>query len=104
MGKHAAAVVYQVLLFSGGAHMKGSLYTVCTLVAVHIHISPTINARNIELRSGYILKIKIHFSCEIEYFVETHLCKLCVILESRVSRVFCPHEGYRSATPLATRV
>ena len=28
----------------------------------------------------YIIKIKIHSSCEIEYFVETHLCKLCVIL------------------------
>ena len=24
----------------------------------------------------YIIKIKIHSSCEIEYFVETHLCKL----------------------------
>ena len=26
------------------------------------------------------IKIKIHASCEIEYFVETHLCKLCVIM------------------------
>ena len=26
-----------------------------------------------------IIKIKIHSSCEIEYFVETHLCNLCVI-------------------------
>ena len=26
----------------------------------------------------------IHSSCEIEDFVETHLCKLCVILRSRV--------------------
>ena len=25
----------------------------------------------------YIVKIKIHSSCEIEYFVETHLCELC---------------------------
>ena len=25
----------------------------------------------------YIIKIKIHSSCEIEYSVETHLCKLC---------------------------
>ena len=25
-------------------------------------------------------KIIIHSSCEIEDFVETHLCKLCVIL------------------------
>ena len=32
-----------------------------------------------------IIKIKIHASCcEIEHFVETHLCKLCVILRSRV--------------------
>ena len=36
-----------------------------------------------------IIKIKIHSSCEIEYFVETRLCKLCVILRSRVLRVAC---------------
>ena len=29
-------------------------------------------------------KMKIRSSCEIEYFVETHLCKLCVTLQSRV--------------------
>ena len=39
----------------------------------------------------YIIKMKIRSSCEIEYFVETHLCKLCVILRSRVLRVVCPH-------------
>ena len=39
----------------------------------------------------YIMKIKIHCSCEIEYFVGTHLRKLCVILRSRVLRVVCPH-------------
>ena len=33
---------------------------------------------NTEKYTKYILKkIKIHSSCEIEYFVETHLCKLC---------------------------
>ena len=26
----------------------------------------------------HFIKIEIHSSCEIEYFVETHLCKLCV--------------------------
>ena len=35
-----------------------------------------------------IIKIKIHSSCDIEDFledfVETHLCKLCAILRSRV--------------------
>ena len=31
--------------------------------------------------------MKIQSSCEIEYFVKTHLCKLCVILRSRVLRV-----------------
>ena len=36
-----------------------------------------------------IIIIKIHSSCEIEDFVETHLCKLCVILRSRVLRVVC---------------
>ena len=36
-------------------------------------------------------KIQIQSSCEIEYFVETHVCKLCVIFQSRVLRVVCPH-------------
>ena len=40
---------------------------------------------------GDIIKIKIHSSCAIEDFVETHLCKLCVILRSRALRVVCPH-------------
>ena len=48
----------------------------------------------------YIFYYEIHSSCEIEDFVETHLCKLCVILRSRVLRVVCPHQGYRSAIPL----
>ena len=38
-----------------------------------------------------IIKIKIHSSCKIEHFVETHLCKLCVILRLRALRVVCPH-------------
>ena len=50
----------------------------------------------------YIIKIKIHSSCEIEGFVETHLRKLCLILRSRVLRVVCPHQGQRSATPVGT--
>ena len=37
------------------------------------------------------IKIQIHSSCEIENFVESHLCKLCVILRSRVLRVVCTH-------------
>ena len=32
----------------------------------------------------YIVKTKIHSTCEIEDFVQTHICKLCVILRSRV--------------------
>ena len=35
----------------------------------------------------FLQKMKIHSSCEIEDIVETHLCKLCVILRSRVLRV-----------------
>ena len=37
------------------------------------------------------INIKIHSSCEIEFFVESRLCKLCVILRSRVLRVVWPH-------------
>ena len=36
------------------------------------------------------VKIKIPSSCEIEYFVETHLCKLCVILRLREQLGVCP--------------
>ena len=52
----------------------------------------------------YNIIMKIRSSCEIEYFVETHLCKLCVILQSGVLRVVCPHSGYNSGTFLATAV
>ena len=45
----------------------------------------------IGLEDYNIIKIKIHSSCEIEDFVETHLYKLCVILRSRVLRAVCPH-------------
>ena len=40
---------------------------------------------------SHVLIEKIHFSCKIKYFAETHLCKLCVILRSRVLRVVCSH-------------
>ena len=41
----------------------------------------------------YIITIKIHSSCEIEDFIETRLCKLCVMLRTRVLRVGCPHDS-----------
>ena len=31
------------------------------------------------------------YSCEIEEFVDTHLCKLCVMLRSRMLLGACPH-------------
>ena len=52
-----------------------------------------------------IIKIKIHSSRDIEDFVETHhLCKLYVILRSRVLLGVCPHQRHRSAIPLGTTV
>ena len=39
--------------------------------------------------------MKIHSSCEIEDFVETHLCKLCVIPRSRALRVVIKDIGRR---------
>ena len=52
-----------------------------------------------------VLTNKIHCSssCEIEYFVENHICKLCVILPSLVLLGVCVLlKEYRSATPLRT--
>ena len=43
------------------------------------------------LYHGYdIINIKKHSRREIEDFVQTHLCKLCVILQSRVLLGVCP--------------
>ena len=43
-------------------------------------------SRSASLGSRYYYKIEMHSSyCGIEDFVETHLCKQCVILRSRVS-------------------
>ena len=44
-----------------------------------------------EVLFRYIIKITLHSSFEIEDFVETHICKLCVILRSRVLLGVCPH-------------
>ena len=48
-----------------------------------VRVAAAINLHN-------VINTKIHSSCEIEYFVEPHLCELCVILRSRVFRVVCP--------------
>ena len=66
-----AARLYYVLLFGDTAVYMPAMHVVAILL--------------------FIIKIKIHSSCEIEDFVETHLRKLCVILRSRVLRVVCPH-------------
>ena len=54
----------------------------------HLHLSKKIEDASVSelaqcqylIHIIYIIKIKLHSSCEIEDFVETHLCKLCVIL------------------------
>ena len=44
----------------------------------------------------FLQKVGIHFSCEIEDFVETRRCNLCVIPPSRVSLdVYALQEGCR---------
>ena len=37
------------------------------------------------------VKMNIHTTSEVGDFVQTHFCKLCGILRSRVLRVVCPH-------------
>ena len=70
---------YLILCFIPGT-------AVCSKESTTQHYTaPQRRARHGTARHGaallsYIIKIKIHLSCEIEDFVETYLCKLCVIL------------------------
>ena len=62
--------------------LRGTNMTVVVRKHPHIYL--------ICLVMSTIIKIKIRSnSCEIECFVETHLCKLCVILRSRVRITGC---------------
>ena len=47
------------------------------------------------MHPSFIISIKTHSSCEIEKFVETHLCTLCVILRSPVMYII-NHSHYSS--------
>ena len=61
-----------------------------------------------------MMTIKIHSSCEIEDFVETHICKLCVItpiarITGCVSSLSCVYRAFwtranydRSVNPFTT--
>ena len=54
------------------------------------------------IREAFYYKIKLHSSCEMEEFVESHLCRLCVFLRSRVFRgVYVLMKDVTSSTPLS---
>ena len=55
-------------------------FDACSISAVGA--AHTVNTR-IRPSKYFIVQIEIHSSCEIEYFVKTHLCKVCVIPRSR---------------------
>ena len=71
-----------------------------------IYMEGGLESRRLRFRSS-ITKTKIHSSREIEDFVETHLCKLCVVLRSRVLRVVvteCQHSSSSHGCELHHRV
>ena len=69
-----------------------SILQVPTTQLAKMSIDPKFVELTADVLELFIIKIKIHSSCwEIEYFVKTHLCKLCGILRSRVLRVACTH-------------
>ena len=69
-----------------------ALGTICHQVSPQSDNTQTVDLGGSDKDDITIIKMKKkHASCDIEYFVETHLCKLCVILRSRVLRVVCPH-------------
>ena len=72
---------------SSAIHAPGHEYMHILVVLVCTAFEQSTPVRIEYTRAVYancIIKIKIHSSCEIEDFVETYLCKLCVILRSRV--------------------
>ena len=87
----------------GGQEGKRSCPSIFGDKPIYLVLPPemTCQGRSDYLNTGYptaavfffIIKIKIHSNCEIEDFVETHLCKLCVIL-----RVLKRHFGVVNLT------
>ena len=68
-----------------------STATLCHLANVSRHFINS-RARHSNIKYvGYILKNNIHSSCDIEDVAKTHICKLCVMLRSRVLLGTCPH-------------
>ena len=70
-------VVVLHIVFTSSTELKSTRY-----VYIYIFFSMYRKGSN-------IITIKIHFSCEIEYFVKTHLCKLCVIHSDRAYYGLC---------------
>ena len=91
-------------------HDSEGVWDKCTYLSpgsVHLVTSMAHRAHGARQRSNNIFFIfqKYEYTPAVRSKILSKLIfASCVILRSRVLRGVCPHEGYRSATPLGTTV